>query len=53
MESLPLCLRALQLGAAVISSDIPLLSVDDLAEQVREVLDFFGYISSLSYEFES
>lgn len=31
-----------ELGAAVISSDIPLLSVDDLAEQVREVLDFFG-----------
>lgn len=39
---MPLAMRALQLGAAVISSDIPLLSVDDLAEQVREVLDFFG-----------
>ncbi|XP_057497528.1 protein NDL1-like [Actinidia eriantha] len=29
-------------GAAVISSDVPLLSVDDLADQVAEVLDFFG-----------
>ncbi|KAJ8760693.1 hypothetical protein K2173_017708 [Erythroxylum novogranatense] len=31
-----------ELGAEVISSDIPLLSVDDLADQVAEVLDFFG-----------
>ncbi|KAA8536974.1 hypothetical protein F0562_029452 [Nyssa sinensis] len=31
-----------ELGAAVISSDVPLLSVDDLADQVAEVLDFFG-----------
>ncbi|XAR63628.1 hypothetical protein NMG60_11023643 [Bertholletia excelsa] len=31
-----------ELGAAVISSDLPLLSVDDLADQVAEVLDFFG-----------
>ncbi|XP_052192969.1 protein NDL1-like [Diospyros lotus] len=30
-----------ELGAAVISSDVPLLSVDDLADQVAEVLDFF------------
>ncbi|KAB1200520.1 Pollen-specific protein SF21 [Morella rubra] len=28
-------------GAGVISSDVPLLSVDDLADQVAEVLDFF------------
>lgn len=31
-----------ELGAAVISPDVPLLSVDDLADQVAEVLDFFG-----------
>ncbi|KAJ9682301.1 hypothetical protein PVL29_018269 [Vitis rotundifolia] len=31
-----------ELGADVISSDVPLLSVDDLADQVAEVLDFFG-----------
>ncbi|EEF49687.1 pollen specific protein sf21, putative [Ricinus communis] len=30
-----------ELGADVISSDVPLLSVDDLADQVAEVLDFF------------
>ncbi|XP_054822505.1 protein NDL1-like isoform X2 [Prosopis cineraria] len=30
------------LGADVIPSDEPLLSVDDLADQVVEVLDFFG-----------
>ena len=28
----------------MISSDVPLLSVDDLADQVAEVLDFFGYV---------
>ncbi|GMP40850.1 hypothetical protein CsSME_00011146 [Camellia sinensis var. sinensis] len=32
-----------ELGAAVIPSDVPLLSVDDLADQVAEVVDFFGY----------
>ncbi|OVA08469.1 Ndr [Macleaya cordata] len=31
-----------ELGAAKISSDIPVPSVDDLADQVAEVLDFFG-----------
>ncbi|XP_059649357.1 protein NDL1-like isoform X2 [Cornus florida] len=31
-----------ELGAGVICSDVPLLSVDDLADQVAEVLDFFG-----------
>ncbi|XP_030958086.1 protein NDL2-like [Quercus lobata] len=31
-----------EVGADVISSDAPLLSVDDLADQVAEVLDFFG-----------
>ncbi|XP_050225429.1 protein NDL3-like isoform X2 [Mercurialis annua] len=31
-----------EFGADVIASDIPLLSVDDLADQVAEVLDFFG-----------
>ncbi|XVF42145.1 hypothetical protein PTKIN_Ptkin01aG0336100 [Pterospermum kingtungense] len=31
-----------EFGANVISSDVPLLSVDDLADQVAEVLDFFG-----------
>ena len=29
----------------MISSDVPLLSVDDLADQVAEVLDFFGYLN--------
>ena len=32
----------LQLGAATISPDDPLLSVDDLADQVAEVLNYFG-----------
>ncbi|KAI6684972.1 hypothetical protein NL676_030885 [Syzygium grande] len=31
-----------ELGAEVISVDVPILSVDDLADQVVEVLDFFG-----------
>lgn len=31
-----------ELGADIISADAPLLSVDDLADQVAEVLDFFG-----------
>lgn len=38
----------LQLGADLISSDVPLLSVDELADQVAEVLDFFGYINPFS-----
>jgi hypothetical protein len=33
----------LQLGADLISSDEPLLCVDDPADQVAEVLVFFGY----------
>ncbi|KAL5975592.1 Protein ndl2 [Asimina triloba] len=32
----------LQLGAAAISSDLPVPSVDDLADQVADVLDYFG-----------
>ncbi|XP_042993247.1 protein NDL1-like isoform X5 [Carya illinoinensis] len=32
----------LQVGAEVISPDAPLLSVNDLADQVAEVLDYFG-----------
>ncbi|KAK9083872.1 hypothetical protein Scep_030343 [Stephania cephalantha] len=32
----------LQLGASAIASNLPLLSVDDLADQVAEVLEFFG-----------
>lgn len=32
----------LQLGAASIASNIPVLSTDDLADQVAEVLNFFG-----------
>ncbi|KAI4311005.1 hypothetical protein MLD38_035942 [Melastoma candidum] len=31
-----------QLGADVIASDVPVLSVDDLADQVAEVIDHFG-----------
>lgn len=38
----------LQLGADVISSEEPLLNVDDLADQVAEVLDFFGYVTFFS-----
>lgn len=32
----------LQLGAAAISSDEHVLSVDDLADQIAEVLNYFG-----------
>ncbi|OIV97683.1 hypothetical protein TanjilG_12440 [Lupinus angustifolius] len=32
----------LQLGAAAIDPDDPILSVDDLADQIAEVLNFFG-----------
>ncbi|URE16715.1 Ndr family [Musa troglodytarum] len=35
-------MRVLQLGAAPISSDEPVLSLDQLADQVAEVLNFFG-----------
>ncbi|KAA8525176.1 hypothetical protein F0562_006960 [Nyssa sinensis] len=31
-----------ELGAAVISPDDPVLSVDDLADQIADVLDYFG-----------
>ncbi|XP_059439541.1 protein NDL1-like isoform X1 [Corylus avellana] len=34
--------ESLQVGADSISSDVPLFSVDDLADQVAEVLDYFG-----------
>lgn len=37
----------------MISSDVPFLSVDDLADQVAEVLDFFGYVKCLSLPLES
>jgi hypothetical protein len=39
-----LCFRQelLQLGAAAIDPDYPILSVDDLADQIAEVLNFFG-----------
>ncbi|XLS86500.1 hypothetical protein HN51_036666, partial [Arachis hypogaea] len=32
----------LQLGAPEIVPDYPILSVDDLADQIAEVLNFFG-----------
>ena len=35
---------ALVLGAATISSNLPVPSVDDLAAQVAEVLDHSGYL---------
>ena len=35
----------LQLGAAPISSDVPIPSVDDLADQIADVLDYFRYWS--------
>jgi len=39
-----------QAGAAEIPADQPLLSVDDLADQVAEVLDYFGWVSkSISF----
>ncbi|KAK7281884.1 hypothetical protein RIF29_10234 [Crotalaria pallida] len=41
IDSLSFAYELLQLGADVISSDEPLLCVD-LADQVAEVLDFFG-----------
>jgi hypothetical protein len=31
------------LGAAQIPSDVPVPSVDDLADQVADVIDFFRY----------
>lgn len=37
-----ICQEFLQLGAAVMSLDDPVLSVDDLADQIAEVLDYFG-----------
>lgn len=33
----------MQDGAAEIPADLPLLSMEDLADQVAEVLDHFGY----------
>lgn len=38
-----LLLELLQLGAAIINPDDPVLSADDLADQIAEVLDYFGY----------
>jgi len=32
----------LQLGAAAIDPDDPILSADDLADQIAEVLNYFG-----------
>ncbi|XP_027354568.1 protein NDL1-like isoform X3 [Abrus precatorius] len=40
MRSLTLCLEAL--GAAAIDPDDPILSADDLADQIADVLNFFG-----------
>lgn len=37
------------MGADEIYSDFPLLNVDDLAEQVAEVLDFFGYVNACPF----
>ncbi|AQK84747.1 hypothetical protein ZEAMMB73_Zm00001d037766 [Zea mays] len=37
--------RVLQMGAAPMSSDVPVPSVDDLADQVADVLDFFSHTS--------
>ncbi|THU52384.1 hypothetical protein C4D60_Mb10t03430 [Musa balbisiana] len=42
-------LRVLQLGAAPFSSDEPVLSVDQLADQVADVLDFFGLVSAMCF----
>jgi hypothetical protein len=38
-----LLLRVLQMGAAPMSSDVLVPSVADLANQVADMLDFFGY----------
>jgi hypothetical protein len=35
-----------QLGATPISPSTPVQSVDELADQVADVLDFFGYTDS-------
>jgi hypothetical protein len=40
--------KKLQLGAVPIPCDVPVPSVDDLADQVADVLDFFGYCISIS-----
>eukprot|EP00268_Persea_americana_P024540 TRINITY_DN2394_c0_g1_i3.p1 TRINITY_DN2394_c0_g1~~TRINITY_DN2394_c0_g1_i3.p1 ORF type:complete len:221 (+),score=29.24 TRINITY_DN2394_c0_g1_i3:156-818(+) len=37
-----ICPPGHQLGAAAISSDIPVPSVDDLADQVADIVDYFG-----------
>jgi hypothetical protein len=34
--------KIMQLGAAPILSSTPVASVDDLADQIADVLDFFG-----------
>jgi len=47
----PFC-ELLQLGAAAIYPDGPILSADDLADQIAEVLNYFGYVpahSSISF----
>ena len=36
----------LQLGAAAIDPDYPILSADDLADQIAEVLNFLGWVCS-------
>ena len=36
------CQELLQLGAAVAGPDEPLLTVDELADQIAEILDYFG-----------
>jgi len=38
----------LQLGAAAIDPDGPILSADDLADEIAEVLNYFGYVSAHS-----
>ena len=38
-----LLLRVLQMGAAPMSSDVPVPSIVDLADQVADVLHFFRY----------
>ncbi|CAL9180814.1 unnamed protein product [Musa hybrid cultivar] len=38
-----------ELGSAPFSSDEPVLSVDQLADQVADVLDFFGLVSAMCF----
>lgn len=39
------CYKFLQLGATVTGTDERTISVDDLADQIAEILDYFGWVT--------